>query len=174
MRKIFSIMFTSVLIVGMLICSPVNSSATWSQQFNESGVGVFDKMEIFMTSPDDFFPDPITGFTSAGWMSAVVNPQYVAATGPAVSDLTFNIKFDNDSSDPLAFDFLAFNGDSNLEAAHASWSGGGWTITAITYSKDTDTYNRTPDPVPEPATMLLLGSGLIGIAGFGRKKLFNK
>jgi hypothetical protein len=36
-----------------------------------------------------------------------------------------------------------------------------------------DNFGTDTAPVPEPGTMLLLGSGLLGLAFFGRKKLMN-
>ena len=56
----------------------------------------------------------------------------------------------------IKYEFGAFSPD---------WGGG---------SRVYDVYAESTAPVPEPTTMLLLGSGLIGLVGFGRKKFFKR
>ncbi len=68
---------------------------------------------------------------------------------------------------------LTFNSENHLAAAHIfvtsnpADAANGATATGFASGS-------TPPPVPEPSTMLLLGSGLLGLAGYGRKKLFKK
>lgn len=47
-------------------------------------------------------------------------------------------------------------------------------VRADVYSVQFIDKGDAPSAVPEPATMLLLGSGLIGLAGYGRKKFFKE
>jgi hypothetical protein len=105
---------------------PIEGSS-WSQGFNESGVGNFDRVEVIWVSGS-----LLAGQSSlpAGWTVILNNPYLSIATGSsATSNMTWNISFQGNKSSSLSFYFKAWEGASLKEEALAVWNGSSWTIT---------------------------------------------
>jgi len=141
---------------------------SWGQRFEESGVGNFDLMAIRMTSPapDEFEQPAFRNFTDGTWHTLLNGTTLASATGSSLDWLRFDIVFAPAQSEPLAFDFMAYRGDTKLEYAHAVWNGGGWTITAGAPSSAPD--RATVVPVP---AALLLGAIGLGLAGWIKRRV---
>jgi hypothetical protein len=147
------------------IGDPVEGNS-WSQGFNETGVGNFDLVAVRMVSAGDSFEHwTHSGFSNGSWSTYYENPSglyptLATATGNAVTSLTWSIKFAGAKSNPLVFDFVAFNGETLLERTRASWSGSGWS-----FATSPLTFTRAQF-VPIPGAVLL---GMLGLSVAGVK-----
>lgn len=136
---------------------------SWTQGFIESGIGQFDLVAVKMSAGGPFQSPTHFSFSHSEWCllyeDSLPYPSLASASGPGVTSLTWGVRFFGSSLNSLTFDYVAFNGETIANAAHAVW-GPGWGIT---------NYGTNPSPywnpdrnevIPAPAAVAL---GVIGL-----------
>jgi hypothetical protein len=179
-------LFTSALVLALIFAGviPARADMVWvippeapAYLINPSAAGV-DVLEAFIETPPGVTFDN-SGFANLdhGWSAFIVNPTYAAEYGPLSNNLTEHLDL---NGSPLTVDIYAFTGCASqfsatppvsacpvgdlTDAYQVKFNAGGYVGWSALTADDLALENTNPNVAPEPASMLLIGSGLIGIA----------
>jgi len=114
------------------------------------GSSIYNYLGLSSVGSDSVQVNATTGLLS----SVNVATNFVTGSDGALGGVKFNLQFSGATNDSTA--------DSN---------GTGSFLQAFTSGGGTTTLATNVAPTPEPSSFVLLGSGILGLAGFARRKL---
>ncbi len=145
-------------------------------------ISLLDAGDFTMVSPADWVTFTFIGFNFNDLCGiAEFSISYNDGTGTPMTSTNDPIQLTVDYTLSGSDRYANANGGDAL--SYWDWDEGqawgqgytlGGKVVSGAYSGCDATSGGSTAPVPEPATMFLFGSGLVGIAGLGRKKIVNK
>jgi len=155
--------------------------ANWEQGITAGMGGLLSQIDIWFLTSESV---EVSIFAGAPWQDGVsvfdttLNPTVDDWTSIDLSSANFFVDPGDEFSVMLHGSHPTtpfFKGNLNEYAGGEMWRNGSLHIggEGEKYDMAFNTYVESA-PVPEPTTMLLLSTGLIGLAGIGRKKFFKK
>jgi hypothetical protein len=183
-KRFYKLVMT--LALGVLICMPGMANASWTSvnqgwydnypEGNNPPVPV-DQLDFTIVSGSATFDTtPLASYGSpgfSGWTVTSYSPTYVVVTNPsAPTSATWEYIFSGSS--PVANYNLVWYGyyHGQFQVSENDIVGNG----GVDFGPSGDgmydyTYTPPPDPVPLPPSVLLLGTGILGLVvlGWGRK-----
>ena len=147
----------------------------WNQGTSDTGGSLFDRINLVWLTGAQLASPAMTdrgGFSS--WSVSGDATQAVAVTAIDSNDINFDINFLGAAFTATSFLLSVSRDDTTLVRyfnsypSTASPNVNSWHWESVTQ----DQWNRlapTASPVPEPATMALLGMGVLGLVGLKRK-----